>query len=162
MCMTYKLLHDEPHGIDRFRSYNWIGQITTIPRNIFLRHSQVLDTEACCFYLLTGTDITNIDRKMGYVGYSQDIQRSLKEHIMDKEMFYWDEVLIITNTREDLPLEYAIYLAHRLAQYLKQETWMKVVNEPSHSVTYLPDHEAEDLEIFFENFLDLLQNVREL
>ena len=102
-------------------------------------------------YLLLGTDIKDTDKRLGYIGESEDVASRLQKHFSDSEKEFWSETVALVSKDENLTKSHARYVEAKLMELGQQnKQWTLTNQQPSNAGGKLPVPDRAAMDEFIE------------
>ena len=108
------LVDRTPGGLTTAQIMNWTGQVLSGRRSDLADLLKRPEAQRPGVYLLLGDDDTAIGGVRCYIGEAEDVADRLRNHQRNKE--FWDRVVVITSTDENLTKGHIRYLEARLIE----------------------------------------------
>ena len=145
------LVNGSPTGLRTAEISNWSGKAIACSRN---QLRDLLQREECSnpgVYVLSGIDAETGDDVV-YVGEAEQVGKRIQSH---KEKDYWNSSVFFVSKDENLTKAHVRYLEGKLISKAIDAGKSKVMNSQSGG-SRLPESDAAEMDIFFENIIRLL------
>lgn len=132
---------------------NWTGHLIQGRRTDLKQIRQRVEAARTGVYLLFGTD--EEDRRLAYIGQSDNVADRLVQHDAKKE--FWDEVIIVTSKDSNLTSAHVRYLEAQLVKIAQTVGRYRLENGNNpRGGADLPEADASDMDYFIDQIRILL------
>ena len=132
---------------------NWTGHLIRGRRTDLKQIRQRVEAARTGVYLLFGTD--EEDRRLAYIGQSDNVADRLVQHDAKKE--FWDEVIIVTSKDSNLTSAHVRYLEAQLVKIAQTVGRYRLENGNNpRGGADLPEADASDMDYFIDQIRILL------
>lgn len=142
------LVDGTPGGLTTAQIMNWTGQVLSGRRSDLADLLRRPEAQRPGVYLLLGDDETAIGGIRCYVGEAEDVADRLRNHQRNKE--FWDRVVVITSTDENLTKGHIRYLEARLIELATRAARVELENGTQPPRAPLPEADRSDMDYFVD------------
>nr|NLI50239.1 GIY-YIG nuclease family protein [Propionibacterium sp.] len=148
------LVDGTPGGLTTAQIMNWTGQVLSGRRSDLADLLRRPETQRPGVYLLLGDDETAIGGVRCYIGEAEDVADRLRNHQRNKE--FWDRVVVITSTDENLTKGHIRYLEARLIELATRAARVGLENGTQPPRAPLPEADRSDMDYFVDQLQVIL------
>lgn len=142
------LVDGTPGGLTTAQIMNWTGQVLSGRRSDLADLLRRPEAQRPGVYLLLGDDETAIGGVRCYIGEAEDVADRLRNHQRTKE--FWDRVVVITSTDENLTKGHIRYLEARLIELATRAARVELENGTQPPRAPLPEADRSDMDYFVD------------
>ncbi len=142
------LVDGTPGGLTTAQIMNWTGQVLSGRRSDLADLLRRPEAQRPGVYLLLGDDETAIGGVRCYIGEAEDVADRLRSHQRNKE--FWDRVVVITSTDENLTKGHIRYLEARLIELATRAARVELENGTQPPRAPLPEADRSDMDYFVD------------
>lgn len=142
------LVDGTPGGLTTAQIMNWTGQVLSGRRSDLADLLKRPEAQRPGVYLLLGDDETAIGGVRCYVGEAEDVADRLRSHQRSKE--FWDRVVVISSTDENLTKGHIRYLESRLIELATRAARVELENGTQPPRAPLPEADRSDMDYFID------------
>lgn len=135
--------------------FQWTGHVLMTSRNQISEALKRREARRTGVYILLGE---NDDGPLAYIGEGEDISDRIKSHAQNKD--WWDNVVLITSSDNDLNKAHAKYLESRLVETARDVNKIALENGNTPPRPSLTESAQANMEGFLENVLLVLPALR--
>lgn len=135
-------------GLTTAQIMNWTGQVLSGRRSDLADLLRRPEAQRPGVYLLLGDDEAAIGGIRCYVGEAEDVADRLRNHQRNKE--FWDRVVVITSTDENLTKGHIRYLEARLIELATRAARVELENGTQPPRAPLPEADRSDMDYFVD------------
>ena len=142
------LVDGTPGGLTTAQIMDWTGQVLSGRRSDLADLLKRPEAQRPGVYLLLGDDDTAIGGVRCYIGEAEDVADRLRNHQRNKE--FWDRVVVITSTDENLTKGHIRYLEARLIELATRAARVELENGTQPPRAPLPEADRSDMDYFID------------
>lgn len=142
------LVDGTPGGLTTAQIMNWTGQVLSGRRSDLADLLRRPEAQRPGVYLLLGDDETAVGGVRCYIGEAEDVADRLRNHQRNKE--FWDRVVVITSTDENLTKGHIRYLESRLIELATRAARVELENGTQPPRAPLPEADRSDMDYFVD------------
>ena len=155
--LTLYLVNGSPTGIITAELGNWSGKALKSPRSMLPNLLKERDeTSQTGIYLLVGNDLEYPERKLVYVGESDNVRERLRYHDKDEDKQFFTRVGLFVSKDVNLTKAHVRHLESRLIKLIREAGRAKLINSNNPVVRGLPEFDFADMEGFLTEVRVLL------
>lgn len=133
-------------GVMAAEIINWTGKILTFPKGLLADVFKRPEMSKIGIYFLVGPTQDLSDNVLVYVGKSDNIGVRLKDHDVDLDKEFCEQIAVFISKDDNLTIGHASYLEARLISIIKSASSEKLQNANKGSLVSFPESEVSDME----------------
>lgn len=137
-----------PHGLVVGEIINWTGKAVAAPRGRLPELLKRPEASRTGIYVLVGPDPARAGGMLAYIGEGDNVASRIRIHLRSEEKDFFDRLVIVTSTDDNLTKGHVRYLESRLIRMTREAGSVSLANDTEPDFQRLPEADRADMDYF--------------
>lgn len=138
------------HGLVVGEIINWTGKALAAPRGRLPELLKRAEASRTGVYILSGPDPHRSGGLKVYIGEGDSVAARLRIHLRSEDKDFFDRLVIIVSTDDNLTKAHARYLESQLIRFTRQSGIVALANDTEPDFQRLPESDRADMDYFVD------------